>query len=436
MFESVSEGKNLFVLKLQSINLHDRVIATPVIYVFGEEDLDIDAVASTFRSQVPDKSAHVLLVSETPYQAYLGPLKSLLCEYPNLLTTVPAFAASEDNAPQELIVPSSLASSTHTERSEIPHRAHPPLRASLSDYILIHIGTLPPAAHLHLNTLFPSDRKPIIIDPVTSAPASSVSTPLARRYQTMMTARSASTIGILVNTLSLRSSSQLIDSLKSAIRNAGKKHYVIAVGKPNVAKLANFDVVDVWVIVGCARGGIIIDRYGEYFKPIVTPFELKLALKKQVEWSGGEWMLEFDRVLSMKDDDDEQEQSDQDETQAEDEDEAPEFDPVTGRYVSSRPLFQSLKTRKQHVDVEIEGTKPSDSAIISTNGNAGQLSTRGSAHYSTAAAYLQTRAFWRGLGSDFNDETDEEKKEEAEAEGAKLEEGRSGIARGYVNPDV
>ncbi|KAK7203215.1 putative diphthamide synthesis protein-domain-containing protein [Myxozyma melibiosi] len=436
------------------------VVSTPVIYLFGEEDLDIETVASSFRAEIEDKSAHVLIVAETPYQAHVDRLHSLLsAEYPNILTTIPAFSESaprsldlEDSSsaaatPSEIIIPPLLTAAgktTHTVRSDVPNRSHPPLAAPLQDYTLFHIGTLPPAAHLHLSTLL--SQKPIIIDPATAKPITSPLMPLARRYQTMMTARAASTIGILVNTLSLRNSAALIDALKESIRSAGKKHYVIAVGKPNVAKLANFDVVDVWVIVGCARGGVILDRHGEYYKPIVTPYELKLALKREVEWGGGEWVLEFEKILALGDDaEDEDEDGEDGDEGDDDEDAPPEFDPVTGRYVSSRPLLANTRQKRtaKHVQVELESNdsktigssadKPS-SSLISTKGNAGQLATRGSQHYSTAAAYLQNRSFWKGLGSDFQDEDEDEDEGGEKRAGAKLEDGRSGIARGYVNP--
>ncbi|KAK9359885.1 putative diphthamide synthesis protein-domain-containing protein [Lipomyces starkeyi] len=430
------------------------VVHSPVIYLFGEGKLDLDLCVKSFTEQIPDTSSHVIIVAETPFQVYVEPLKDRLTEYGNILTTIPflsSLTGQDPSAPSETIMPATLISSistTHTQVSAIPHRAHPQLQTDLPSYILFQLGIPPPPAQLHLSTLF--SRPPIIIDPETSLPQSFGNLSLARRYKMMLSARAASTIGILVNTLSLRASSELILSLQRIIRDAGKKHYVVAVGKPNVAKLANFDVVDVWVVVGCPRGGMILDREGDFFKPLVTPFELKLAMKRDIAWGAGEWILEFDKVLNLKEDGDPNEYE-AEENSVDDEDAPPEFDPVSGRYVASRPLRSAKASRKTHIDVEIENSdgemntlnfnSKGSSQLISVSGNAGELATRGSQHYSTAGAYLQSRRFWKGLGSDFadDDESDPEKVDTEEGErrnGTKLEEGRTGIARGYVNPDV
>ncbi|KAK9238461.1 putative diphthamide synthesis protein-domain-containing protein [Lipomyces kononenkoae] len=429
------------------------VVHSPVIYLFGQGKLDLELCVKSFIEQIPDTTTHVIIVAETPFQVYVDPLKEKLADYVNLLTTVPvlsAFSTVDPTAPSETIIPASLTSSTpstHTHVSAIPHRAHRQLQTDLSSYVLFQLGIPPPPAQLHLTTLF--SRPPIFIDPETSSPLAE-NPSLARRYKMMLSARAASTIGILVNTLSLRSSSELILSLQRIIRDAGKKYYVVAVGKPNVAKLANFDVVDAWVVVGCARGGMILDREGEFFKPLVTPYELKLAMKRDIVWGVGEWILDFDTVLNLKDDDGQNDEDDVDENSVDDEDAPPEFDAVSGRYIASRPLRSAKTSRKTHIDIEIENSdgemnklsanSKGSSHLLAVSGKAGQLATRGSRYYSTAGAYLQSSRFWKGLGSDFGEDEesdrDNDRGEDGERrQGARLEEGRKGIARGYVNPD-
>jgi diphthamide biosynthesis protein 2 len=68
----------------------------------------------------------------------------------------------------------------------------------------------------------------------------------------------------------------IIDHLKGIIRNAGKKFYTFIVGKLNVAKLANFQEIDVFVLVACPENTLIDSS--DFYKPIVTPFELEIAL--------------------------------------------------------------------------------------------------------------------------------------------------------------
>ncbi|KAK9365681.1 putative diphthamide synthesis protein-domain-containing protein [Lipomyces kononenkoae] len=423
------------------------VVHSPVIYLFGEGKLDLDLCVKSFIEQIPDRTTHVIIVAETPFQVYVDLLKEKLADYVNLMTTVPVLSTlstRDPAAPSETIIPANLASSTPTHVSAIHHRAHRELQTDLSSYVLFHLGIPPPPAQLHLSTLF--SRPPIFIDPETSSPLAG-NPSLARRYRMMLSARAASTIGILVNTLSLRSSSELILSLQQIIRDAGKKYYVVVVGKPNVAKLANFDVVDAWVVVGCARGGMILDRDGEFFKPLVTPYELKLAMKRDIVWGTGEWMLDFDTVLNLKYDNGQDDEDVDENSVDEDEDAPPEFDAVTGRYIASRPLQSANVSRKTHVDIEIENgdgqmnKSNGSSHLVSVSGGAGQLATKGSRYYSTAGAYLQSSRFWKGLGSDFaqdeeRDQDNDRGEELDRPQGARLEEGRKGIARGYINPDA
>jgi hypothetical protein len=44
---------------------------------------------------------------------------------------------------------------------------------------------------------------------------------------------------------------EIIEHLKKVITAAGKKYYTFVVGKLNVAKLANFQEIDVFVLVAC-----------------------------------------------------------------------------------------------------------------------------------------------------------------------------------------
>jgi diphthamide biosynthesis protein 2 len=66
---------------------------------------------------------------------------------------------------------------------------------------------------------------------------------LQRRFFLIEKARDANLIGILAGTLAIEKYLDVIEYMKKIIRNAGKKFYVFAVGKLNVAKLANFPEV-------------------------------------------------------------------------------------------------------------------------------------------------------------------------------------------------
>lgn len=231
---------------------------------------------------------------------------------------------------------------------------------------------------------------------------------LRRRYRSVQQIKAAGTIGILVNTLSLKETASLLERTKKAITQAGKKYYMFVVGKPNVAKLGNFEAIDVWVILGCPQGGIILDN-DEYFKPIVTPYELELAFNDA--WTG-KWLTQFDQVLTEYADSKPESSSATEDTdtksedQKENKEEEPLFDLVTGRFVfNNAPLRQV-----QHLDLETGGELQKSSNALTIRNTV-----------STAAEHLQKRT-WRGLGSDHAEITEEF---------AELKKGRSGIARNY-----
>jgi diphthamide biosynthesis protein 2 len=97
-----------------------------------------------------------------------------------------------------------------------------------------------------------------------------------QRYYLVQKAKDADVIGIVAGTLGVAQYLEAIDYIKKMIRNAGKKFYMFVVGKLNVAKLANFQEIDIFVMVACPENTLVDSK--EFFKPIVTPFELEVAL--------------------------------------------------------------------------------------------------------------------------------------------------------------
>ncbi|KAL3216345.1 hypothetical protein MRX96_033143 [Rhipicephalus microplus] len=92
---------------------------------------------------------------------------------------------------------------------------------------------------------------------------------LMRRYYLVEKAKDAHIVGILAGTLGVQSYLSAIGHLKKLIRNAGKKPYTLVTGKLNVAKLANFQEIDVYVLVACPENTLLDSK--EFFQPIVTP---------------------------------------------------------------------------------------------------------------------------------------------------------------------
>ena len=111
-----------------------------------------------------------------------------------------------------------------------------------------------------------------------------VSKMLMKRYFLVEKTKDAERIGLLVGTLGTSNYGDILDKLRSTIKNAGKKVYTFLVGKPNVAKLANFPEIDVFVLVACPETSVLDSK--EFLQPIITPYELELACNKGQEWSG------------------------------------------------------------------------------------------------------------------------------------------------------
>lgn len=377
-------------------------------YVLGKPEIDVDEMVRQFQARYKTKDK-IVLMANAPFTHILYQLKGKLPEYKDVIVA-------------DLIVPSSKSEiigylPTNDNEFSKFNRTFPV--ENISEYELFHV-TIPEAPRLlQLTTNFASVTT---YDPDTNTTSQGPYPNLMRRYKFVHVARSAGTIGILVNTLSLSNTKQLINTIKDKIKIAGKKHYIFVVGKPNVAKLANFESVDLWCVLGCDHQGIIIDQVNEFFKPIVTPYELLLGLSDELTWTG-KWITDYKSVI--EDYKQEQEATAKEGEGNNDEassDEEPEFDPVPGRYVSmSRPLRQI-----NHLTIKNESENESigndENRLVERFSNSVAIRNT----VSTSAMHLQNRQ-WTGLGSDYA----EDNRSDGEEEGALAVEGRLGIARGY-----
>lgn len=134
-------------------------------------------------------------------------------------------------------------------------------------------------------------------DPDTSkgrAESVNINKALMKRYYNIERAKDASVVGILVGTLGVANYLSIIQQLKASIHKAGKKSYLFAMGKINVAKLANFLEIDVYVLVACPENSLLDSS--EFYRPVVTPFEMEVACNRHREWSG-EYITDFHDLL-------------------------------------------------------------------------------------------------------------------------------------------
>ncbi|CDR99729.1 related to DPH2-diphtheria toxin resistance protein [Sporisorium scitamineum] len=288
----------------------------------------------------------------------------------------------------------------------------------------------------------------ISYDPLTSrsrVETGSTNRLLMKRYASVLKARDASVVGLLVGTLGVHSYLPLLKYLRGLLsgKKSGRKVYTISVGKLNPAKLANFQEIDVFVLVACPENTLVDSK--EFFRPIVTPFEMELAVKaaerqergeEGVEWSG-RYVLDLERLVpdlfqqeqdlltkmdQLDVEDHESGNVNEQEDGEESDDDRPHFSLISGTYVHRRK-FNSNPTSTAALDTSesLQLTSPSSAEtkqhqVTIRNPTTGQLTT---VLETASIAHIQKRG-WKGLEQRLG-----------LGEPSVLEEGREGIAKGY-----
>ena len=120
---------------------------------------------------------------------------------------------------------------------------------------------------------------------------------IMRRYYLVEKIKDANVIGILVGTLGVSDYLTCVHHLENLIQKAGKKSYMFVVGKLNIAKLSNFLEIDIFVLVACSENTLIDSK--EFYQPVVTPFEVEMALNPDREWTG-DYYTDFRLLLPGK----------------------------------------------------------------------------------------------------------------------------------------
>ncbi|KAF1911284.1 putative diphthamide synthesis protein-domain-containing protein [Ampelomyces quisqualis] len=398
----------------------------PVIYVFTERPLDIEPLIATFQDTYPYPEAKVILMADIPYSHHISPLHTQLREagYTNVHAT----------------------SIVHDPSSPLPNRTIPQEATdspdALREYALFHISDPPTSLLLTLSSrvasihIYPTDTS----TPTASSADRTTAMSLRRRYALLTSLSTTPIFGILINTLSVKNYMHILSHVQRQITAAGKKYYTFVVGKVNAAKVANFSEIGGWVVIGCWESSLIESK--EFWRPMITPWELGVALQGDEErvWTGA-WEADFQHVLkhgvagvksgaSALDKNDVVAERGDGGAEYDDEEESapPEFDLRTGRYVShSRPMRSGIATVKDSTQTQDNGQVLPSSTALTKRANGDMVAVGGVA--SPGAEYLRSKRTWQGLGSDYRGEEEEGR---VDGHAAKMEEGRSGIARGYV----
>ncbi|XP_060787688.1 2-(3-amino-3-carboxypropyl)histidine synthase subunit 2 [Neoarius graeffei] len=369
----------------------------PLMYVFGKRPINVQECAAVFRELYPDTESHVIILYEVTYSHAIDDFQRLLGDtYPNAVFSV----LRVDHSHGQVYGPVQVSNNSNCQGDGFVHKFGRQFGLkrgkNVDDYSMFYIGheglTLTNFMMTWNRCAFSS------FNPDTStgrAESININKALMKRYYAIERAKDASVVGILVGTLGVANYLSIIEQLKESIRKAGKKSYMFAMGKINVPKLANFLEIDVYVLVACPENSLLDSS--EFYRPVVTPFEMEVACNKHREWSG-EYITDFQDLLpggSSHVDFPESDQSTNDETT--------DVSLITGALRTSC-LRSSSEPR--------DGSSWSSSVVVRNQ-------TLTVANMNTAASFLAGRS-WQGLEPKLG-----------ETPVVKAVEGRRGIAIAY-----
>ncbi|KAL7419521.1 Diphthamide biosynthesis protein 2 [Cryptotrichosporon argae] len=381
--------------------------ALPVHYVFPKRRLDVARAADSLAEATKgDVVKGVIVVWDVAHDWLADEITSTFakrCPLPISFATVQRPSVRR------------LAAADDKGKAPAALRAiAPPKGLELSDCAIWYLGE---EGRSLLNLQMTHAANPVYVFSSSTATATRLATTsrlLSRRLFALHSAMQADVFGLVVGNIGLASSRPLLDQLRAALRAARKKCYTLSVGRLNPAKLANFAAIECFVLVGCAEGGVVDSK--DFLRPIITPYELTLALQGEGHtWDPANWTLDLGTVLETAHATAPAEVADID---------APQFSLINGAYRTVRHFgnARDAASLQAHAGQGVEGEGNAERALVHS---ANALSLRNqdfslSRIEKVGSGYLAERA-WRGL----------EPRVGMDAP-AVLEQGRSGIARGYT----
>ncbi|KAM8935196.1 2-(3-amino-3-carboxypropyl)histidine synthase subunit 2 isoform 2-T2 [Lycaon pictus] len=247
----------------------------PVAFVLGQRPVHLELCAKAFEAENPDPKAPVVLLSEPACAHALEALATLLRpRYLDLLVSSPALPLPVGSCSPE------------PEPLERFGRRFPlaPGRC-LEEYGAFYVGGSEASADLD------PDLSRLLLGWAPGQPFFTCCPDTgqtqdegvragrlrARRHYLVERARDARVVGLLAGTLGVARHREALTHLRNLTRAAGKRSYVLALGRPTPPKLANFPEVDVFVLLACPLGALAPQPPGGFFRPILAPCELEAA---------------------------------------------------------------------------------------------------------------------------------------------------------------
>ncbi|XP_031728273.1 2-(3-amino-3-carboxypropyl)histidine synthase subunit 2 [Anarrhichthys ocellatus] len=272
----------------------------PLMYVFERRPVDLEKCTSAFRELHPDTQSHIVILYDVNYVHAINELMTLLLpEYPNIVVSELVVEGEQCYSHCQIKRQHDDTRLSERDNSQVVYQFGRRFTlkggSGITDYSMFYVGQ--EGATLR-NFMMTWNRCSFTsFDPVKMTGRTesvSVNRALMKRYYAIERAKDAHVVGILVGTLGVADYLSIIQQLKETIKGAGKKSYVFAMGKLNVPKLANFLEIDIFVLIACPENSLLDSS--EFYKPVVTPFEMEVACNKKREWSE-EYVTDFRHLL-------------------------------------------------------------------------------------------------------------------------------------------
>ncbi|GMS86733.1 hypothetical protein PENTCL1PPCAC_8908, partial [Pristionchus entomophagus] len=355
----------------------------PVRYVLGRFPLDAEAFTAAL-SSVAFTEDPIVLLTDTQYTYAVETLAA---------STSTAIVRPVEACPLAAKVNGDAIENVDKERISLG-RILPTGFTEMQAVQIIFVGSQNSALLPLWLLTHPQCARILHYDPTTTPGAVTVAEPsswrgLRRRLFMVEKVRDANTIGLVVGTVAVAGHREAVHRIRALAKAAGKKVYVISVGKVNVAKLANFSAdVDTFVLLSCPFG-VLLDT-SSFDKPVVSLFEAEIALNDGKEWMAqAGWTSDYTQFVN-----------DSTDCPARGSDDAPDVSLVSGR----------IRVRATEEGGEREG------------GGGGE---GGTVALWDAGNYFEARS-WKGLDDSIATNAESE-------ETTAILEGRKGRAAGYEN---
>ncbi|OCF54334.1 diphthamide biosynthesis protein 2 [Kwoniella mangroviensis CBS 10435] len=389
--------------------------ALPVFYVFPRRKLDITHAAEQFSEVSKEELSEggkkgVVVVWDVSFDWLADEIQktfSKIAPHPINFATIQKPPTSSSPTP-----PASGSDIKGKGKAPALRSIEPPKGVDISDCVIWYIGE-EGRSSINLQMSY-ADNPLYLYSPSSSSVLSlhrQTSRLLQRRLFALHQAMSADIFGLIVSNIGLSSSQALLHQLRSDLRKARKKSYTLSVGRLNPAKLANFAEIECFVLVGCNEGGLV-DNSKDFLRPIITPWELELALQGEGgSWQPEKWTLNLGKVLEEAQERNSAETTNtnglQNGNEDEDDNDGPEFSLITGKMRTKKTFHGATDS----TEIPSEGIQ--SMTLRNQNFTLAKLESAGS-------NFLASREF-RGLEPRYGMD-----------EPTLLEEGRSGVARGYT----